>query len=138
MRIPVRIQDRGFPFNITPLIDVVFLLIIFFLVASHFIRHEQLEQIDLPIASQGMDDEESSMRLIVTVLITGELLVGTVPLTLEEFEQRLQRLIAKNAAAAIELRIRADRGVIYQYVEPLLFTAARNGVTRVRFAVLKQ
>ena len=34
MKVPTRTQDRGFAFNITPLIDVVFLLIIFFLISS--------------------------------------------------------------------------------------------------------
>jgi biopolymer transport protein ExbD len=138
MKIPTRTQDRGFAFNITPLIDVVFLLIIFFLVASHFIRNENVERIELPIASQGKDDDESSNRLVVTVVSTGELMLGTTVISPDEFEQRLQILVAKHGAAATELRIRADRNVIYSRVEPLLLTAARNGVTRVRFAVTRQ
>lgn len=137
MRIPVRTQDRGFAFNITPLIDVVFLLIIFFLVASHFIRNENVEKIELPIASQGRDDEEAANRLVVTVVSTGEMLLGTTPLTADEFEQRLQVIVAKYGAEKTELRIRGDRTVPYSRVEPLLLTAARHGVTRVRFAVTR-
>ena len=138
MRIPTRTQDRGFTFNITPLIDVVFLLIIFFLVASHFIRNENVEQIELPLASQGKDDEDPSHRLVVTVVPSGDLILGTSTVTPEEFEQQLQTLIAKNGVESTEVRIRADRSVIYSRVEPLLLTAARNGVTRVRFAVAKE
>ncbi len=138
MKIPTRTQDRGFAFNITPLIDVVFLLIIFFLVASHFIRNENVERIELPIASQGHDDDELSSRLVVTVVPTGELMLGTTVITPDEFEQRLQTLIAQHGTESTELRIRADRTVIYSRVEPLLLTAARHGVSRVRFAVLKQ
>jgi biopolymer transport protein ExbD len=137
MKIPVRTQDRGFAFNITPLIDGVFLLIIFFLVASHFIRNEQVERIELPIASEGKDDDETSSRLVVTVMPNGELLQGMNPMTLDDFEQRLQLLIAKHGAEGAELRIRADRSVVYSRVEPLLLAAARNGVSRVRFAVLR-
>jgi biopolymer transport protein ExbD len=138
MRIPTRTSDRGFAFNITPLIDVVFLLIIFFLVASHFIRNENVERIELPLASQGKDDDESTTRMVVTVVPSGDLMLGMTTITPEEFEQRLQLLIAKQGAEPTELRIRADRSVLYSRVEPLLLTAARNGVTRVRFAVLKQ
>jgi biopolymer transport protein ExbD len=138
MKIPTRTQDRGFAFNITPLIDVVFLLIIFFLVASHFIRNENVERIELPLASQGKDDEESSHRLVVTVIPTGEVLFGTTVITREEFEQRLQVLIAEQGTGTTELRIRADRSVLYSRIEPLLLTAARHGVTRVRFAVLRE
>ena len=65
MKVPTRTQDRGFAFNITPLIDVVFLLIIFFLVASHFIRHENVERIELPLASKAEEDEESATRMVV-------------------------------------------------------------------------
>ena len=137
MRIPVRTQDRGFAFNITPLIDVVFLLIIFFLVASHFIRNENVERIELPVASQGHDDEDAANRLVVTVVSSGDLLLGTTPITPEEFEQRLQVIVAKYGAEKTELRIRADRTVPYVRVEPLLLTAARHGVARVRFAVTR-
>ncbi|MCA9048548.1 MAG: biopolymer transporter ExbD, partial [Planctomycetaceae bacterium] len=40
VRIPSKVSRSELQFNITPLIDVVFLLIIFFLVASHFARSE--------------------------------------------------------------------------------------------------
>ena len=136
MRIPTRTQDRGFAFNITPLIDVVFLLIIFFLVASHFIRNENLERIDLPLASQGKDEAESASRLVITVLPAGQLVLGTTPITDTEFEQRLQQLVDKHGPTTTELRIRADRTVPFNKVEPLLLTAARNSVTRVRFSVI--
>ncbi len=137
MKVPTRTQDRGFAFNITPLIDVVFLLIIFFLVASHFIRNENVERIELPLASKAQDDEESANRLVVTIVASGEISIGPNTILPEEFEQRLQLLIAKHGAAATELRIRADRSVLYSNVEPMLIAAARNGVTKVRFAVLK-
>ena len=137
MKVPTRTQDRGFAFNITPLIDVVFLLIIFFLVASHFIRHEHVDRIELPLASEAREDEESPNRLVVTIIASGELSIGTTTIAPEEFEQRLQVLIAKHGVAATELRIRADRSVHYSNVEPMLITAAKNGVTKVRFAVLK-
>ena len=137
MRIPTRTQDRGFAFNITPLIDVVFLLIIFFLVASHFIRNENVEQIELPLASQGKDDEDSPSRLVVTVMPNGDLMHGAGSIPQDEVESMLRFLILKHGVAATELRIRADRNVMYSHVEPLLLTAAKQGVTRVRFSVLK-
>jgi biopolymer transport protein ExbD len=137
MRIPTRTVDRGFAFNITPLIDVVFLLIIFFLVASHFIRNENVERIELPVATQGKDEEESASRLVVTVSPTGELSHGMSAITLDEFEQRLQLVIARYGTEATEVRIRADRSVQYSHVELLLLAAARNGVSRVRFSVIR-
>ena len=138
MKIPTRTHNRGFDFNITPLIDVVFLLIIFFLVASHFIRNEPVERVELPLATQATDDNESANRLIVTVVPNGELKLGTTSITADDFERRLKSLVAKNGAASTELRIRADRSTVYSNVEPLLVTAARHGVTKVRFSVEKE
>lgn len=136
MRLPSQNIHRGLQFNITPLIDVVFLLIIFFLVASHFIRNEQVEQVELPNATQGKDEEEAASRIVVTVATDERLIVGGHEATLEEIERRLQIVTEEHGAAATELRIRADRSVRYSIVEPLLVAAARSGVSKVRFAVL--
>jgi biopolymer transport protein ExbD len=136
VRLPTQSVQRGLQFNITPLIDVVFLLIIFFLVASHFIRNEQVEQVELPTATQTKDEDESASRIVVTVATDKRLILGGHDATVEEIERKLQFAAEQNGAAATELRIRADRGVPYSVVEPLLLAAARAGITKVRFAVL--
>lgn len=136
MRLPSQNIQRGLQFNITPLIDVVFLLIIFFLVASHFIRNEHVEHVELPNASQGKDEDEAASRIVVTVATDQRLIVSGHEATLDEIERRLQIIAEQHGAAATELRIRADRSVPYSIVEPLLVAAARSGVSKVRFAVL--
>ena len=136
MRLPSANIQRGLQFNITPLIDVVFLLIIFFLVASHFIRNEQVEPVTLPTATQGRDEEEVASRVLVTVATDRRLLLSGQLATMDEIERKLQLVAEEHGAAATELRIRADRAVPYSVVEPLLLAAARCGVTKVRFAVL--
>jgi len=136
MRLPSQNTQRGLQFNITPLIDVVFLLIIFFLVASHFIRNEQVEQVELPTATQGKDEEESASRIVITVASDQRLILSGHEATVEEIERRLQVVAEQYGPAGTELRIRADRSVPYSIVEPLLVAAARNGISKVRFAVL--
>ncbi len=136
MRLPSQNVQRGLQFNITPLIDVVFLLIIFFLVASHFIRNEQVEQVELPVATQGRDEEESASRVVITIATDQRLLLGAQEVSLEDFERKLQVVAEQYGPGATELRIRADRTIPYSAVEPLLLTAARLGVNKVRFAVL--
>ena len=53
--------------NLTPLIDVIFNLIIFFLAASHFARSEPTETIELPVAKQSSRTAEPPHRLMITV-----------------------------------------------------------------------
>lgn len=143
MRVPTRPRKLGLRFNITPLIDVVFLLIIFFLVASHFVRSEAREPVDLPEATADEDrPKEAPRRLIVTVKPDETLSVGGQVVTLQTVEQMILAGRTEGAGKRIrggfEVRIRADRSVPYRAVEPILLAAARSGVTDVKFAVIER
>jgi len=135
MRLPSTQIQRGLTFNITPLIDVVFLLIIFFLVASHFIRNETLEPVELPVASKGRQEEESTSRVVITITPDQRLLLAGMEVTVEEIENKLQMMSAEHGAESTELRIRGDKQVPYSSVEPILLRATRCGITKVRIAV---
>ena len=136
MRIPSQSSQRGLQINMTPLIDVVFLTIIFFLVASTFMRHGDQEKVELPNASQGRDEVEVASRLVVTVMSDKRLMLGGAEASVAEIENKLQLTATQHGSNATELRIRADRNVPYSTVEPILLASARIGVTKVRFAVL--
>lgn len=134
MRVPRRNRQRGVRFNITPLIDVVFLLVIFFLVASHFARSEPTEPVELPDATQTREDEQPR-RLIVTVTSEGTYFVGGSPVTLDAIE----RMIAEGAGQdphSYAVRIRGDRHAPYHWIEPIMLMCPRYGVTQFGFNVI--
>lgn len=137
MKVVTSPRDYGLEFNITPLIDVVFLLNIFFLVATYFIQHEQVEPVQLPGASQGQEDRETSARLVVTISADGLMTMASQPVSLQEIESRLHAAQIQHPQSA-ELRLRCDRQVAFQEVEPLLLMAAKAGIRRIRFNVLSQ
>ena len=56
MHIPSYARSKEVGFNMTPMIDVVFLLIIFFLVSSHLAKQESQMEIDLPNTESGSGD----------------------------------------------------------------------------------
>ncbi|MBT6848587.1 MAG: biopolymer transporter ExbD, partial [Planctomycetaceae bacterium] len=60
MQTPRYARSKETGFNMTPMIDVVFLLIIFFLVSSHLARQETQLELDLPEASSGEQVEVST------------------------------------------------------------------------------
>lgn len=136
MRIPTELRQHGLQFNITPLIDVVFLLIIFFLAASHLARHEASEPVELPRATQAASEESTPHRLVITVRPDGTWIVSGRRL----LPERLDRVLLEGKAAAgrrrFEVRIRADRRVPYARVEPILVACARQGIRHVGFAVI--
>lgn len=135
MRMPARPRSGGLKFNLTPMIDVVFNLIIFFLAASHLARSEIVADVQLPEAATGSAEAaELTGRLIVTITAEGTLNIGGREFALPQVEQ----MIAAGGSGTrdFEVRIRTDRHVPYRLIEPLLLTCARAGVTNVKFAVL--
>lgn len=140
MRIPSRQREFGLRFNITPLIDVVFLLIIFFLAASHFVRNEMQEEVELPTATQEEDpsaDDSSPSRLVLTITRDEQLHVAGRAVSLVEVEHLIQQGSLEHQGD-FELRIRGDRHIPYRLIEPLLTTAAAAGVTKIKFAVIAE
>ncbi len=118
----------------TPMIDVVFLLIIFFLVSSHLAKQENSVELDLPQASSGLDDSAARETLTVNVLAQGDWQIAgqlvdetTVPL---RFRRRMM-----STDEPIQLRIRTDRSVPYKRIEPLLRMAATAGIGDIVFSV---
>jgi len=139
VKIPSASRGGGLKFNLTPMIDVVFNLIIFFLAASHFARSEVAEDVDLPLAGGAESErDDASLRVTVTLLADGRLLIGSREGALPQLETVLSQGVATHGATAVQVRIRTDRTVPYGRVEPLLLTCARQGVTKVRFAVIPE
>ena len=134
MRVPVRVRGQGLAFDITPLIDIVFLLVIFFLVASHFAQRENQLAVDLPDLQDTTEYEESRRRLVVTITANRALHVGDQPCDLFHIETILQEDAAEDSAN-YEVQIRGDASTPYSVIEPLMLLCAEHGVTRVGFKV---
>ena len=143
MRSPTNYARGSVGFNMTPMIDVVFLLSIFFLVASHLSQQEaQLEELDLPGAGTGQRADEDEIRRVVVNVLPQEQPGGRVKVAGRVMScDELGRLIdyeSRRAGRQLEVRIRSDRRVPYRIVEPIMVACARNGVWKVTFAVVQQ
>lgn len=133
----VNLRQRGeISFNMTPMIDVTFLLIVFFLVSSHLARQEVPLELDLPEAASGEPLADDARRLVVNVLPDGELIVAGRRVEPGELE-RVIEIERGSSNRELEIRIRSDRQVPYRFVEPVMLAAARAGVWRVSFAVVR-
>lgn len=120
------------------MIDVVFLLIIFFLVASYFIRSDQSRRVDLPVASKGQSDDISSPhRLTITIEPDGHLSVGGVPMSEKQILARIEELSQNqpNAGMKPEVRIRSDRNAKFGSIRTLIEQCATSNIRSIRFAV---
>lgn len=136
MRIASRPRARAIRFNITPMIDVVFLLVIFFLVTAHFVQHQEVDAVELPLATQIEELEESPRRLAITVLADGTMRAGGRDVLPETLDLLLQQTIGDDPSG-FEVRIRADQSVPYETVEPILLSCARQGIRDVGVKVIE-
>ncbi|QDU54539.1 ExbD/TolR family protein [Aeoliella mucimassa] len=124
--------------NMTPMIDVVFLLIIFFLVSSHLAQQETQMELDLPTASTGDESVEThTERITINLKADGTVLLGASEATLAELDTRLAYERGQ-AGRPLEVRIRADQGIAFGEVKPVLVACAKAGIWDVSFAVTEE
>lgn len=138
MRIPIRARKRGLSFDITPLIDIVFQLVIFFLAATYIVRSDATEKVTLPKATMAEDlPSASPRRFVITITAEKVWLLGNQRTPRAVIEQQLLAAASTpEQAAEIDVRLRADARVPYSEVEPLMLTCAKLGICKLGFAVL--
>ena len=118
----------------TPMIDVVFLLIIFFLVSSHLARQETRLPLDLPVASSFGPSDPERLALTISVDEAAQWRVSGKVVDTDGLRAVLSDHRDREGGNA-SIRIRTDQGVQYQYVEPILREAARAGLTDATISV---
>ena len=122
----------------TPMIDVVFLLIIFFLVSSHLARQESQMELKLPTASSGQDDiDQLTPRLTINVKSDGSLWLAGRPIAKDLLQQRFVEAREKEGEK-IEVRIRGSRSAPYSTVEPIMLACTGAKIWKVSYAVYRE
>ena len=101
--------------SLTPLIDVVFLLLIFFLVATRFEEEERQMDVILPEASEAMPLVSQPRELFINIDQKGRYFVNAGQLTPAELLTTLRQAHADNPGKATVI-IRADRRCVWQAV----------------------
>ncbi len=120
--------------DLTPLIDVVFLLLIFFMVSTTFRQEETTLAVELPQAAQESGDE-SERRLEIVISAQGEVQVGRIPVNARDrnaLQATLTLLASRQPNAPI--LIRADEMAPHGVVVQVMDVAAEVGFTRVGIA----
>ena len=101
--------------NLTPLIDVVFLLLIFFLVATRFAQDDRELPVQLPSAANALPMTVEPTELVVNVDSSGQYMILGERMALEKVEAKLQRAVADNPVNQTVI-IRGDRNVAFQAI----------------------
>ena len=137
MRFGKRSGGRRFlSFEITPMIDVVFLLMIFFMTTARFAQDTRAE-LDLPKEKGEQQETSEEAGLIINIDATGAIIIGRRTLGLDELErvilEEIDRLRGRKSEQ-LKLMIRADQNCSTSKLNQVVATLQRLGVGAARLA----
>lgn len=133
MELEGRRKARRAP-NLTPLIDVVFLLLVFFMLTAHFIREETVE-IALPDAeSSAARDVDDPLEVIIDS--QGRLLYGGRAAGPQELEKMLRRALGARREKVVTLR--GDKRASLDATVSALDAARKAGADSVDIVTIRQ
>ena len=128
-------RNHSLGFVMTPMIDIVFLLIVFFLTVSQF---AQVDQYPLSLAKVSEGAEESSPTEITIHLdVTGIIIVSGKEFTIEQTTQGLRALLQRNGNQPSRLRVelRCDRRCPTDSVNRMMKQLSELGFSQVYLSV---
>lgn len=112
--------------DMTPMIDIVFNLLIFFLIASNFYQEDRQLPVALPFASSGESISSMLRELVVNVDADGKVFLGTRPVDPAELGQSIRSAVATNAQQKVT--VRGDRRTAYANVVGVLDICKSAGI----------
>ncbi len=121
--------------NVTPLIDVVMVLIVFYLIVGHLVLERQGEG-RLPSSKGGRELERALTPITLSVIDAGTVLVDGLETTSERLPSVLEGRLARAPGARVELR--AGRDKPYSMVEPVLAACREAGVRRIELVTERE
>ena len=129
-----RKQDEDVEINLTSLIDVVFLLLIFFMVSTTFERQAALK-IDLPEASAVAEPTENPRRVELAIDANGRMFLNDRQLVDSQPETVRAALIELTGEARdLPVVVRADAQTPHHFVVTAMDVTGQLGFTRLSIA----
>ena len=130
---PLRTDSLEEPqLNLTPMIDIVFLLIIFFMVGTRFSEIEQQYDIELPTASTVAPMTSQPDAIVINVSRSGDVMFAGERIGIDQLEERL--VAAKQNYAEQAVLIRGDGEGTYQSIIDVMDLCHRAKVHRFSLA----
>lgn len=119
--------------NLTPMIDVILTLILFFMVAAKFTEEERAMEVKVPaVSSKGTISSAPEPR-IVNVYPDGRIQLGTQQVSIEELESKIAA--AKSQYSKLSVLVRGDINASHGRMTEVYDACRRAGVAEVAVSV---
>ena len=122
--------------QLAPMIDIVFLLLIFFIVTWQFSRSETEMKISVPSSQEGADPKRVLGEIIVNVRVTGEVVVEGQVMSQAQLQQKLSAIARQHQNQPV--RLRGDAKAEYQMMVEVIDTCQKAGIWNISFATQRK
>ena len=119
-------------FQMAPMIDMVFLLLVFFMTVASVAKSQRQIELELPDSEESIVPEDASGRGILSVDADGGYYIGDQPHTIEAIQTAIRARI--QADPSTQVQVRADQATQYAAVQRLLKAAAEAGAYEIIYA----
>jgi biopolymer transport protein ExbD len=133
MKFRRRAEPHVMGFQIAPMVDVLLVLLCFFILTWNFARKEMELDVKVPTAEHGEEPVLDVNQTVLNLKADGTLVMNTKPVTYEELGDKMVALAQINPDYAIILR--GDENVAYKYVARVLDVCRGAGIWNVAFPV---
>lgn len=127
-------DDVGF--QLAPMIDMTFLLLIFFMLTSTVTNLKVKQDVKVPVAPSAVVPKDASQRLLINIDAKGGLFLGDQPIAEKALAAELNRQLKDNQR--LQLYVRADRAVEAKRIKAVVRLATEAGAVKVILATLKK
>lgn len=119
--------------NLTAMLDVMFLLIIFFVLGTRFVDDERKIGLNIPKVADKGSLSAAPSRSVVNVYLDGAITLDQQPVTLDELTAKLSALRRQHGDVAV--LVRGDGGDKYQRVVSVLSACKQAGIKNLGISV---
>jgi len=122
-------QDEESEINMTPMLDVVFILLIFFIVTASFVKEAGID-VNRPSAKTAVKKEKAN--ILIAISENGEVWVDRRQVDIRAVRANIERLHAENPQGSVV--IQADKKAVTEILIKVMDAAYQAGVENVSIA----
>jgi biopolymer transport protein ExbD len=134
MKIESKYADEDIEVDMSPMIDMVFLLLIFFIVASTII--DEKVKVEIPKAAYAKVPEDTTGRIVISVNKDDEMFLGPMPVTFQELEDQMAIEIENDPN--LRILIRSGKEVKYKTNEKIMMSCAKVGASDLIYSAFEE
>jgi biopolymer transport protein ExbD len=131
-----RAKPEVFGFQIAPMVDILLVLLVFFIVTWNFALSENELDVKIPTASEAKEAQPYVGQVVVNVKADGTIVFNRKPLAPQELRAKLEQLSKLYPEQAVILR--GDQRVNYKYIVDVLDICRTANIWNIAFATGRQ